>query len=242
MLEKVSSKSISRLRDGQVASRYPRATLDHVVLVIKSRHSEVIVDWVDLESGEWVHHSTSPLPDVTHWVENALVVELIHWSRRRVPETNVMFSDFIIETGILKHGIELIFCGKSECFSLASVVREPPGICRCFITVDFYREIPWHGFGLRESQPKSELCLGKVSLILRSVDPEFRIFAAGAGSPIPTVLRPELLSFIAAVKHKLQVLSVANQFISDLVGLDLGVMGTKLIVPTVESRRVVTSS
>ena len=68
---------------------------------------------------------------------------------------------------------------------------------------------------------------------MRPVDPELRIFAFSAASPLPALLGPVLFSLVALFPHKVEVLGVADQFLAYVEGVDLCLVRTELVVPAV---------
>jgi hypothetical protein len=87
------------------------------VLVIKGWHRKIVIDWMNLEPLERVHWGATPLPDVPHRIEQAIVVIFINRSRRGHLQADVRFCLLVIKSNMLQHCIELILSRKSEGFS-----------------------------------------------------------------------------------------------------------------------------
>jgi hypothetical protein len=149
MLEEMASERISWLWNTKIASRNPRSSLDHIVLIIKCRHRKVIINWMNFESFERVYWCARPLPNISCRVIYSPDIKMIYRWWCRVSEANISLIFLEIILNMFQYCIMLIFCWEPYC--LPSLLGEPPTISGCFKAINFNRIVPRKRWSLKES-------------------------------------------------------------------------------------------
>ena len=116
MLKEMSSKCISWIWSCEISRWDPWSSFDHIMLIIKCRHGEVVVNRMNFKSLKWIHWCSGPLPNISSRVIYTSDEISVNWSRWSSHKAYVGSIFFVIEIDVIEHCMVLIFCRESDGF------------------------------------------------------------------------------------------------------------------------------